>query len=79
LSDHFLPKNIFQTIAKRPEFSNHWKNIFQSLENLPLADGPADCAPPERRRAERGGGDLVGLVADRGDDPEAATEASNMP
>jgi hypothetical protein len=36
-----LPKNFSNRWRKRAEFSNHWKIIFQSLENLWFAGGPA--------------------------------------
>jgi hypothetical protein len=41
-------KRFFQSLENLEKFSNHWKNIFQSLENLiPSAKLP-DCPKPKR-------------------------------
>ena len=45
-------EQFFQSLEKRADFSNHWKNIFQSLEKLRGARGPADWP-------ESGGGGRV--------------------
>ena len=37
-------ENFSNHWKNRASFSNHWKIFFQSLENLPFAGEPADCA-----------------------------------
>jgi hypothetical protein len=39
-------EKFFQSLENSGHFSNHWKKIFQSLENSPFAGELADCAPP---------------------------------
>jgi hypothetical protein len=39
-----LPKIFSNHWKNRTGFSSHWKKTFQSLENPPVSNGPADCA-----------------------------------
>jgi hypothetical protein len=58
-------RKFFQSLENSPHFSNHWKNIFQSLENPHAPAGLPDCAKPKSGSAAPSGEVRLDCFADQ--------------